>query len=229
VTTTLHGRIGGQYNLALAGEGKYRVQGRSFGNMVTLFTGDYEQATKILDYCVIEDGEAQVAMQHLYFNGDPTKMLELVDHAKASKAARARRRVCVTVEIETDTLEGENAVAIATERLTYACQLAQSRVTLIQGFYSMPDEPGKHADLGRIARQRDLLLDHFIESEDGTFTFPDGATFPCKRKGQPIDENLVHGSMDIRSGISLVGESPSFDTDEHSLEALRPPVTENPE
>lgn len=179
--TQLTGRIGGQYSLALVGPDKYRVSSRVGGNPVTMFTGEYYLCTKIMDFCVLNDAKAQVALMELYKDGDPTNLAILLDEAASSDLARSRRKVAVVCEIETDVLEGENSVAIVNERLSAACQVAGVRVALIQASYIDPTEQGRLRDLGRIARQRDFLLDHFISGQT-TFTFPPecgGETFPC--------------------------------------------------
>jgi hypothetical protein len=192
MTTTLSGRVGGQYSLELVSDNRYRVSGSLFNeHKVTIFTGDYDIGTKILDYCVIHDGEAQTAMQKLYIEGDPTMLTELHEHAKASTEARTRRRIGLTVEIETDVLEGENSIAIATNRLSAACVVAGMRVGLIQSYYADHQDADRDRDLGRIARERDFLLDHFVETEDGFITLPDGMTLPCRRKGVPANPDLV--------------------------------------
>jgi hypothetical protein len=182
--TQLTGRIGGQYSLALVGPDKYRVSTKCGGQPVTMFTGEYYLCSKIMDFCVNNDAKAQVAVMELYKDGDPTNLAILLDEAASSEIARGRRKVAVVCEIETDVLEGENSVAIVNERLSAACQVAGVRIALIQASYIDPTEQGRMRDLGRIARQRDFLLDHFVKSLDGTFTFPPdagGETFPCGR------------------------------------------------
>lgn len=212
--TTLSGRIGGQYNLSLVGEDKYRVQGRIAGNMVTMFTGEYALCSKVMDFAVLNDARAQTALQALFSEGDPTDMILFVDEALTSQIARSRRRVAMVVEIETDVLEGENSIALVNERMSAACQVAGVRVALIQASYIDPQEQGRMRDLGRIARQRDFLLDHFIQNADGTFTFPPecgGETFPCGKPHVKSEPQLVRHDLGDRLGQSTQpqGDAPN--------------------
>jgi hypothetical protein len=42
-------------------------------------------------------------------------------------------------------------------------------------------------DFDAVLAERDFLLTHCVESEDGLFTFPNGDTYRCKAKGTTID------------------------------------------
>lgn len=182
MSTIQRGRIGGQYMLELMPDNRYRVSGMLYNeHKVTIFTGAYEEATKVLDYCAMRDGQAQAAMQMLYIEGDPTDLMQLAEDAKNSTEARTRRRIAITVEVETDVLEGENSLNIATQQVGAALRMVGMRTNYVEAYYHTPPLEGEDPTQGlhRIAAQRDELLGH-VTTPSGFYEFKDGNVLPCR-------------------------------------------------
>lgn len=143
MTTTVTGRLGGQYALEITEDQRYRVRGTTpqTSGVHTLFSGDYETATRILDYCQQHDGLAQEAIRQLFYNGDPTAMLGLVEAAKVDPATRGRKRVALYINIETDILESEDAIANITQQASAALKMCAVTVRSIEANYIGQVEP----------------------------------------------------------------------------------------
>lgn len=145
--TTVQGRLGSQYSLLrlddgeqATGDERYRLQIQltMFPVPVTLWSGDYTTATKIMDFCQQHDGLAIDAAQKLYSLGDPTALLDLVEQAKNDPQARARRRVGVTLTVETDVLESEDAVIDVSQRMSAAARMCGITVRSMTCNYETP-------------------------------------------------------------------------------------------
>lgn len=154
MATQASGKFGGQYRLIggpnIASEGKYtlRVSCPESTGLVgehTLWTGDYEAATKLMDYCQQHDALVFDAVRSLYFEGDPTQLLQLVADAHASPVARARRRVVVDLSIITDILESENAIENVTQRMAAAAKMCGLSLSSIVSYYKGQIEPPPQA------------------------------------------------------------------------------------
>lgn len=147
---TQSGRFGGQYRLVITETGtdgnRYTLrvtcpESTGLSGEHTLWTGEYEQATKLMDFCQQHDARVFDAVRGLYFEGDPTQLLQLVEEAKTSPVARARRRVAVALEVTTDILEGEDAIETTTQRLTAAARMCSLPVNSILGRFVGQVEP----------------------------------------------------------------------------------------
>lgn len=219
MSTQLSGRVGGQYSVTQVSESKFQVKGFLYDHWHTIWTGDdYRFATKLLDYCASNDGRAQHAMQQLFFQGDPTAMLELIELAKVDPVARERRRVGVTLEIETDILVGEGAIEVSVQQITAAARMCGFRTTEVKGFYT--DEGERERDTGRIAKQRDYLLDNMIVTQDGWFSFPDGTKFPCLNVEQAIARSPIISPEHEREIVNAVQEAEDEAAVQAELERL---------
>jgi hypothetical protein len=143
MTTSVTGRLGGQYSLSITDDQKYRVQGQTpqTSGVHTLYKGDYEVATRLLDYCQQHDGLAQEAIRQLFFNGDPTHMLGLVEAAKADTSVRGRRRVAIYANIETDVLEDEDAITLTNQKVSAALRICGVTVRSLESGYVGQTEP----------------------------------------------------------------------------------------
>jgi hypothetical protein len=145
--TTVQGRLGSQYSLLRLDDGEQatgderyslKVQLQLFPTPVTLWSGDYTTATKIMDFCQQHDGLAVDAAQKLYALGDPTALLDLVEQAKVDSLARARRRVGLTLNIETDVLESEDAIVDVSQRMSAAARMCGVVVRQLACHYETP-------------------------------------------------------------------------------------------
>jgi hypothetical protein len=145
--TTVQGRLGSQYSLLRLDDGEQatgderyslKVQLQLFPTPVTLWSGDYTTATKIMDFCQQHDGLAVDAAQKLYALGDPTALLDLVEQAKADPLARARRRVGVRLSVETDVLESEDAIVDVSQRMAAAARMCAVVVRSMTCNYETP-------------------------------------------------------------------------------------------
>jgi hypothetical protein len=149
--TTVQGRLGSQYTLSAidtdqpgdAERYRLQVQLQIFPLPVTLWSGDYTTATKIMDFCQQHDGLAIDAAQKLYALGDPTALLELITQAVSDPLARARRRVGINLAIETDVLESEDAIVDVSQRMTAAARMCGVTVRGLTCDYNPLLEPGK--------------------------------------------------------------------------------------
>jgi hypothetical protein len=137
VTTQVTGRLGGQYSLSITDDQKYRVQGQTpqTSGVHTLYKGDYEVATRLLDFCQQHDGLAQEAIWQLFFNGDPTAMLDLIEHAKNDPSVRGRRRVALYINLETDVLEDEDAITVTNQKVSAALRMCGVTVRSLESGY----------------------------------------------------------------------------------------------
>lgn len=124
---TVKGKLGGQYLMVVSEDGeKYIVKAQyqdipgGYSGTHTIFSGDYSTATKLIDYCAQHDGATQVAVKELFYQGDPTSLISLIETAKADPTARARRRVAVQCTVETDILESEDAITSVSQRAAAA-------------------------------------------------------------------------------------------------------------
>jgi hypothetical protein len=152
--TTLVGRLGSQYSLSAVvdqpGDAeRFRLQlaNQIFNNPITLWTGEYSMATKIMDFCQQHDGLAIDAAQKLYGLGDPTALLDLVEQAKTDPQARARKRVTVGMEIQTDILESEDAIIDVSQRMSAAARMCGVSVKSMTCDYSN-DDPSLVTEVG---------------------------------------------------------------------------------
>lgn len=171
MTTTVTGRLGGQYALEITEDQRYRVRGTTpqTSGVHTLFSGDYETATKILDYCQQHDGLAQEAIRQLFYNGDPTAMLGLVEAAKADPTVRGRRRVNLYANIETDVLEGEDAIGDTTQQIAAALKMCRVTVRHVEcGYIGQVESSGPAVGLEYCFKmiEQALFLKHPAASED---------------------------------------------------------------
>lgn len=135
MSTQTSGRLGGQYKVDLVTDDRYRVQGFLHNSWHTIWTGDYEFATKLLSFCTSHDGTTQTAMQALFFEGDPTRMMELIENARLDVDAKPRKRVAMVAFIETDILESENAITLVSQRISAALALSGLNVTQLNVHY----------------------------------------------------------------------------------------------
>ncbi len=140
MSTIAQGKIGGQYQVRCVTDDIYQVAGLLHGEYRTIYKGDYEFATKLMDYCVANDAEAQNAIQAIYFEADPTPLTELINRAQEDKVAKPRRRVQVWVRVATDVLESENAIDLVTTRMSQAAGLAGLVITQLECYYADPNE-----------------------------------------------------------------------------------------
>lgn len=143
MTTSVIGRLGGQYSLLAIEDGRYKVQGQTqqTSGVHTLFTGDFEVASRLLDYCQQHDGLAQQAIQDLFYKGDPTMLLQLVEAAKSDPTVKGRKRVALVVSIETDVFEEEDAITLTSQRVSAALRSCGVTVRDLACHYMRQVEP----------------------------------------------------------------------------------------
>jgi hypothetical protein len=164
MTTIAAGRLGGQYSVSAIGEpDTYIVQGLLHGKLHTIFKGDYEFATKLMDYCTKHDDEAQNAIHALYFDANPTPVTELFDHAREDREAKPRKRVEVWVRVATDVLESENAIELVGSRISQVAGMAGLVITQLEVHYAYPNEEfiPPPCDAAGLVRDEQLLNDSF--------------------------------------------------------------------
>lgn len=140
MSTIAAGRLGGQYSVSCVTDDVYRVQGLLHGKLHTIYKGEYEFTTKLMDYCAQHDDEAQAAIHDLYYEGDPTKITELFDHARTDEKAKPRKRVEVWVRVATDVLESENAIELVSSRISQVTGMAGLVITQLEVHYAYPSE-----------------------------------------------------------------------------------------
>lgn len=140
MSTSVTGKLGGQYILRCVTDDIYSVAGLSHGDFRSFWKGEYERATKLMDYCALHDGEAQTALHALYFEADPEPLTTLLDRAWADQEAKPRRRVHVWVRVVTDVLESENAIENVTQRVSQAAGLAGLVITQLECYYADANE-----------------------------------------------------------------------------------------
>lgn len=140
MTTIAAGRLGGQYSVTCLTDDVYIVQGLLHGKLHTIFKGEYEFATKLMDYCTKHDDEAQNAIHALYFDANPTPVTNLFEHAREDKEAKPRKRVEVWVRVATDVLESENAIELVGSRISQVAGMAGLVITQLEVHYAYPNE-----------------------------------------------------------------------------------------
>lgn len=141
MSTSVAGKLGGQYILRCITDDIYSVAGLSHGDFRSFWKGEYERATKLMDYCALHDGEAQTALHALYFEADPEPLTTLLDRAWADQEAKPRRRVHVWVRVVTDVLESENAIENVTQKVSAVAGMAGLVITQLECYYADPNEP----------------------------------------------------------------------------------------
>lgn len=140
MTSIIAGKLGGQYAVRCLTDDIYVVQGLLHGQLHTIYKGDYEFSTKLMDYCAKHDDEAQAAIHDLYYEASPNKITDLFDHAREDKEAKPRRRVEVWVRVATDVLESENAIEQVGSRISQVAGMAGLVITQLEVHYAYPDE-----------------------------------------------------------------------------------------
>lgn len=140
MTSIIAGKLGGQYSVRLVTDDIYVVQGLLHGQLHTIFKGDYEFATKLMDYCAKHDDEAQAAIHDLYYDANPTKMIQVHENAQQDQEAKPRRRVECWVRVATDVLESENAIEQVGTRISQVAGMAGLVITQLEVHYAYPDE-----------------------------------------------------------------------------------------
>lgn len=197
MTTTVTGRLGGQYALEITEDQRYRVRGTTpqTSGVHTLFSGDYETATRILDYCQQHDGLAQEAIRQLFYNGDPTAMLGLVEAAKVDPATRGRKRVALYINIETDILESEDAIANITQQTSAALKMCAVTVRSIEANYIGQVEPPKGVGMEFIINTLEQAF--MMKKLDGR-----GILEPLKKLFLPAESEPFDLEQGIGNGVS---------------------------
>lgn len=140
MTTFTSGKLGGQYSVTCLTDDVYVVQGLLHGKLHTIFKGEYEFATKLMDYCSQHDDEAQKAIHELYYEANPALVSELFDHARTDVKAKPRKRVEVWVRVATDVLESENAIELVSSRVSQVAGMAGLVITQLEVHYAYPNE-----------------------------------------------------------------------------------------
>lgn len=197
--TTITGKLGGQYILRCVTDDIYSVAGLSHGDFRSFWKGEYERATKLMDYCALHDGEAQNALHALYFEADPEPLTTLLDRAWADQEAKPRRRVHVWVRVVTDVLESENAIENVTQRVSQSAGLAGLVITQLECYYADVNEkfvapfmdgpqPPTEEVLADIARVERLTINKMA---------PPGAKLP--ERELPTDRDEPTGSSFVNS------------------------------
>lgn len=164
MTTFTAGKLGGQYSVKCVTDDIYVVQGLLHGQLHTIFKGEYEFATKLMDYCSKHDDEAQAAIHDLYYDASPTKMIELHESARDNQEAKPRRRVEVWVRVATDVLESENAIEQVSSRISQVAGMAGLVITQLEVHYAYPEEQFIHPP----TREEQLLQDSLIRPLDSS-------------------------------------------------------------
>jgi hypothetical protein len=201
MTTLASGRLGGQYILRCVTDDIYSVAGLSHGDFRQFWKGEYERATKLMDYCASHDGEAQTALHALYFEADPEPLTTLLDKAWADQEAKPRRRVHVWVRVVTDVLESENAIENVTQRVSQAAGLAGLVITQLECFYADVGEKFVAPYIDGPQPPKEELTDSGCALRGGGETWADGVA-RVQGQGQmnqPTDRDEPTGSSFVQS------------------------------
>lgn len=158
MSTIAAGRLGGQYSTSCVTDDIYIVQGLLHGKLHTIYKGDYEFTTKLMDYCVQHDDEAQAAIHELYYEANPALVTELFEHARKDEKAKPRKRVEVWVRVATDVLESENAIELVSSRISQVAGMAGLVITQLEVMYALPREDFVAPPTEAVAERRAVEL-----------------------------------------------------------------------